>query len=85
MIYILVYLPADKTQFEDIYALACFGSVDKYDDLIIKVTSFQSEVTAGNVRSLVNRLSRDMSNRNPFSVHQSVEKRGLLKICLLLK
>ncbi|EFP03152.1 hypothetical protein CRE_28054 [Caenorhabditis remanei] len=37
----------------------------------------ESEVTAGNVRSLVNRLSRDMSNRNPFSVHQSVEKRAV--------
>lgn len=37
----------------------------------------ESEVTAGNVRSLVNRLSRDMSNRNAFSVHQSVEKRAV--------
>ncbi|CAI2304747.1 unnamed protein product [Caenorhabditis sp. 36 PRJEB53466] len=35
----------------------------------------ETEVVAGNVRDIVNRLSRDMTNRNPFSVHQQVERR----------
>lgn len=37
----------------------------------------EQEVVAGNVRDIVNRLSRDMTNRNPFSVHQQVDKRAL--------
>lgn len=37
----------------------------------------ESEVVAGNVRDIVNRLSRDMTNKNPFSVHQQPERRPL--------
>ncbi|CCD73445.2 SH3 domain-containing protein [Caenorhabditis elegans] len=36
----------------------------------------ETEVVAGNVRDIVNRLSRDMTNRNPFTVHQQVERRA---------
>lgn len=35
----------------------------------------ESDIVPGNVRDMVNRLSRDMTNRNPFSVHQQVERR----------
>uniref|UniRef100_A0A1I7TKH1 SH3 domain-containing kinase-binding protein 1 n=1 Tax=Caenorhabditis tropicalis TaxID=1561998 RepID=A0A1I7TKH1_9PELO len=42
-----------------------------------EMAQVESEVVAGNVRDIVNRLSRDMTNRNPFSVHQQAEKRAL--------
>lgn len=37
----------------------------------------ESDIVPGNVRDMVNRLSRDMTNRNPFTVHQQVERRHL--------
>lgn len=37
----------------------------------------ESDIVPGNVRDMVNRLSRDMTNRNPFTVHQQVERRPL--------
>ncbi|CAL2029496.1 unnamed protein product [Caenorhabditis brenneri] len=43
----------------------------------------ESEVVAGNVRDIVNRLSRDMTNKNPFSVHQQPERRPLPNVSSL--
>lgn len=37
----------------------------------------ESEVGASSVRDIVNRLSRDMTNKNPFTVHQQMERRPL--------
>ncbi|PIC55816.1 hypothetical protein B9Z55_000932 [Caenorhabditis nigoni] len=37
----------------------------------------ESDIVPGNVRDMVNRLSRDMTNRAPFSVHQQIDRRPL--------